>query len=276
LKKKILKISSWVLVLSVCILLWSFSNIEQSKVTCKQAIVSVDINDENFFLNSKDIIQAIHNSGDSIIGQTMDELNVNNYENLINQIPEVENSEVYKTLHGEIYVNVKQRKPIARIINYKNDGFYIDDKGKLMPLSENFTARVLVVTGNFHHSYAGNNYRNLKKDMADSTELDMEKDLLYSIFRLANFINKNEFWKAQVEQINIENNNFQIIPKAGDHIIVFGDANNIEKKFKKLFNLYQQGLPKVGWNKYESLDLRYEGQIIAKRKQEFIKQIKQR
>jgi cell division protein FtsQ len=276
LKKKILKISSWVLVLSVCILLWSFSNIEQSKVTCKQAIVSVDINDENFFLNSKDIIQAIHNSGDSIIGQTMDELNVNNYENLINQIPEVENSEVYKTLHGEIYVNVKQRKPIARIINYKNDGFYIDDKGKLMPLSENFTARVLVVTGSFHHSYAGNNYRNLKQDMADSSELDMEKDLLYSIFRLANFINKNEFWKAQVEQINIENNNFQIIPKAGDHIIVFGDANNIEKKFKKLFNLYQQGLPKVGWNKYESLDLRYEGQIIAKRKQEFIKQIKQR
>ena len=262
--------------LSVCILLWSFSNIEQSKVTCKQAIVSVDINDENFFLNSKDIIQAIHNSGDSIIGQTMDELNVNNYENLINQIPEVENSEVYKTLHGEIYVNVKQRKPIARIINYKNDGFYIDDKGKLMPLSENFTARVLVVTGNFHHSYAGNNYRNLKQDKADSSELDMEKDLLYSIFKLANFINKNEFWKAQVEQINIENNNFQIIPKAGDHIIVFGDANNIEKKFKKLFNLYQQGLPKVGWNKYESLDLRYEGQIIAKRKQEFNKQIKQR
>jgi cell division protein FtsQ len=112
--------------------------------------------------------------------------------------------------------------------------------------------------------------------MTDSSELDMEKDLLYSIFRLANFINKNEFWKAQVEQINIENNIFQIIPKAGDHIIIFGDANNIEKKFKKLFNLYQQGLPKVGWNKYESLDLRYEGQIIAKKKQEFIKQIKQR
>ena len=64
--------------LSVCILLWSFSNSEQTKVTCKQAIVSVDINDENFFLSSKDIIQAINNSGDSIIGQTMDELNVNN------------------------------------------------------------------------------------------------------------------------------------------------------------------------------------------------------
>jgi len=276
LKKKILKISSWFLVLSACILLWSFSNTEQSKVVCKQAIVSVDINNDNFFLSSKDIILAIKNSGDSIIGQTMDELNVNSYEKLINQIPEVENSEVYKTLNGEIFFKIKQRKPIARIINYKNEGFYIDDKGRLMPLSENFTSRVLVVTGSFHHSYAGNNYRNLKLDIADSTKLDMDKNLLYSIFRITNYINSNEFWKAQVEQINIDNNTFEIIPKAGDHIIIFGDANNIEKKFKKLFNLYQQGLPKVGWNKYETIDLRYEGQIIAKRKQEFIKPIKQR
>jgi cell division protein FtsQ len=275
LKNKILKISSWVLVLSICILLWSFSNSEQSKVVCKEAIVSVDIDNENFFLTSKDILQAVKNSGDSLIGKTMNELKVHDYENLINQIPEVENSEVYKTLTGEIYFKIKQRKPIARIINYKNEGFYIDDKGKLMPLSENFTSRVLVVTGNFHHSYAGNNYRNLKADKADTAKLDMQNNLLYSIYRLANYIDTHEFWKAQVEQLNVSNNNFEIIPKAGDHIILFGDANDIDKKFRKLFNLYQQGLPKVGWNKYESIDLRYEGQIIAKRKPEFIKPIKQ-
>jgi cell division protein FtsQ len=276
LKKKILKIFTWSIVLCICILLWSFANTEQSKIVCKQAIVNVDIKDENFFLSSKDIVQAIKFSGDSIVGQTLNELNVYKYEKLINQIPEVENSEVYKTLNGELYIKVKQRKPIARIINKKNEGFYIDDKGKLMPLSENFSARVPVVTGDFYHTYAGNYYRNYSRGITDSSKLDMKSNLLYSIYKLMDFINKSEFWKAQIEQINIDKDNFEIIPKAGDHIIIFGDATDIEKKFKKLFNLYQQGLPKVGWNKYESIDLRFEGQIIAKRKPEFIKINKQR
>lgn len=270
-KSKILKIASWVILLGTCIFFWSFSNSVQYDTVCKNVVVYIDYQDENFFLDSKDVLETIKSNGDSLVGEKIEAIQINSLEALINEKSEVENCEVYKTINGELYFNIKQRRPIARIINYKNEGFYIDSNGKLMPLSENFTARVPVVTGDFSHTYAGNYYRNLAQDIPDSVNLNTEKDLLYGIFRITNFIDKSDFWKAQIEQINISENSIELIPKAGDNIILFGDANNIEEKFNKLFSFYKDGLSKVGWNKYDRIDLRYKGQIVARKKTELLK-----
>ena len=59
---------------------------------------------------------------------------------------------------------------------------------------------------------------------------------------------------------------FEIIPRVGDILIVFGEGKKIKEKFDKLMIFYKEGLNKVGWGYYDTLDLRFEGQVVAGRK----------
>src|SRR4030095_5631689 len=71
----------------------------------------------------------------------------------------------------------------------------------------------------------------------------------------------------QVEQVDIDlQRNFIIIPKTGDHQVLFGDGQDIEKKFNRLYIFYHDVLSKVGWTKYSTVNVQYKGQLVAGRK----------
>ena len=55
----------------------------------------------------------------------------------------------------------------------------------------------------------------------------------------------------------------ELIPRIGSHIIVFGDYSDCEIKFRNLMSLYKNGLPAVGWNKYETINLKFKGQVVC-------------
>ena len=55
----------------------------------------------------------------------------------------------------------------------------------------------------------------------------------------------------------------ELIPRVGNHTIVFGDANQIESKFEKLIVFYNKGLSNTGWNEYSVINLKYEGQVVC-------------
>jgi cell division protein FtsQ len=78
------------------------------------------------------------------------------------------------------------------------------------------------------------------------------------------FINEDDFWKAQVAQIDIAKDaKITIYPQVTGQRVEFGKAEDFEVKFKKLMIFYKEILPQRGWTKYERVNLQYEGQIIA-------------
>jgi cell division protein FtsQ len=86
------------------------------------------------------------------------------------------------------------------------------------------------------------------------------------LYKIASYVDKHEFWKAQIEQIFVtRDNEFILIPKVGNHIILFGNAEEGDEKFEKLFVFYKEGLNRVGWNKYSSINIKYKGQVICKK-----------
>jgi cell division protein FtsQ len=87
---------------------------------------------------------------------------------------------------------------------------------------------------------------------------------IYDVYTLARFISGDSFWKAQIEQIYV-NNQFEIelIPRVGSHIIEIGTAENIEEKFENLKLLYLEGFNKIGWNQYERINLKYKNQVVC-------------
>ena len=133
----------------------------------------------------------------------------------------------------------------------------------IMPLSNKYTARLLVVSGALNEPYAKRyafNYNNLPDSLTEKTMLD-------DVYTIADYIDNSEFWKAQIEQIHVDKvSGFSLIPKVGNHKIVFGGTENLESKFEKLMIFYKKGLSKTGWNEYSSINLKYKNQVVCKKR----------
>jgi cell division protein FtsQ len=128
--------------------------------------------------------------------------------------------------------------------------FYIDSSIRILPLSDKFSARLPAFTG-----YAGNaNF----VSKADSS-------LLRNIKEVSTLIQADSFLMAMIEQVDITSQRkFEMLPKIGRQVIVFGTAENAEQKFEKLRMFYKQVMTKSGWSKYSEINLEYKNQVLAK------------
>ena len=71
----------------------------------------------------------------------------------------------------------------------------------------------------------------------------------------------------QVEQIHVTpKQEIVLVPRIGNHIIEIGKADNLEKKLAKLEEFYKEGLNKVGWNKYNKINIEFDKQVICTKK----------
>jgi cell division protein FtsQ len=244
----------WVLGLGTVISSMAFTEVQQRKVLCKSVHININREDENYFINAEDVRRILFSAGDSLVGTGVDKIPVSLLELLIRKNKYVKDAEVYIDVNGNLFVNVQQRKPLIRILNLQNISYYIDEDGYKMPLSTLYSARVLVANGNIEEEYDVIN---------DTIKTQKLKDLHF----LAELVRKDVFWDAQIEQVYIEqNNDIVLIPRLGDHKIVLGDTSRITEKFDNLMVFYKKALPKVGWETYHTISVKYKGQVVCTRR----------
>ena len=233
---KILQISLWVVALVAIIITLGFVNISREQTIFSKPIINIDYETENRFINENDILSQILNKEDTGT-LLLNHFNVTKIEEKLDNNHSIKDVQVHKTIDGKLIINVKQRRPIIRIFS-RNESYYIDEKGNLMPLSSKYTARLLVVSGNLYEPF-GKRYRFTYDNLKDSLT---EKTLLDDIYKIANYIDNSEFWKAQIEQIHVNKvSEFELVPKVGNHKIVLGGVDNLEGKFEKLMIFYKKG-----------------------------------
>jgi cell division protein FtsQ len=264
--KKILIVVLWSGLLIGLLFTMGFVNMEQDALPCTALRVDVNQDENLYFLDNLDVIRLINDRGDSIVGQPKATVNVTEIEKALNSHPDIANAEVYMSINGEVRVSVKQRKPVARVINSDGDSYYIDSEGRLMPLSDKYSAKVLVASGAISEPYV-RRYMYSIADIGGDSLLN-STSVLDEIFAMANYVNADEFWRSQVAQIYINSDkDMEIVPLAGDQRIIFGDTTFMDEKFKKLLTFYQQGLNTTGWwDKYSTINLKFRNQIVCTKK----------
>jgi len=264
--KKVVQIILWLLPALGLPVILGFANAEQNNVLCTGITVNIDNSDENFFVDETDIKEIIYSKGDSLIGSAVSLINCNKLEQLILKNPSIKDVQVYATVVGEVKADIVQRKPVVRIYNTIGESFYIDETGSVMPLSSKFSSRVPVANGNIRESLGGLSLFNVHK--IESVDSLASKTLIDDIFAVVNFIEKDSFWKAHIQQFFVnEKNDIELIPMVGNHKIILGDKKDLDSKFQKLMLLYQKGLSKTGWNQYSIINLKFKNQVICTKKQ---------
>lgn len=267
-KFKKIAILSLLIICSIGLLLsLGFVNKEQDVLRCKSLEIHVDQDRDLYFLDRMDIEKLIKSRGDSVIGQPKSTLDIPALEKALNSHADIANAEASVSIDGNVKVNVKQRRPILRIINENGDSYYMDDVGKLMPLSDKYTAKVLVANGKITESY-GKHYKRSMEDIAKDSAM-RAKSMFDELFAMATYIEQDVFWKSQVQQLFVnDDKEIELVPMVGNQKIIFGDTACMDEKFKKLMIFYSQGLNTTGWwNKYATINLKFRNQIVCTKKE---------
>jgi cell division protein FtsQ len=264
--KKILVIVLWIIGLSGLFVSLAFVSKKDKKIISKNITINIVNTEENNFIDETDIKNYLIESNSLSLNKTKENINVYQIEKNLNTHPAIENSEVSTDVNGDVNIKVKQRTPIVRIYNLNEDSYYLDDKAELMPLSENYTARVLVANG-----YIADQYINLYLfTINDLNKFENLKSasLLDDIFVMANYITKDSVLNNLIHQIYItKEKEIELFPSIGNHKIIFGEAVDLEEKFNKLKTFYKEGLNKTNrWNHYSTLNIKYKNQVVCTKK----------
>lgn len=173
---------------------------------------------------------------------TKENLVLNKLESVLTNHPTIEKAEVFVTTQGKLKAQVKQKTPIARVYNSERS-FYIDSQGTVMPLSDNFSARVPLVSAHF------------------------TEDNKAEIIRVLRYIHNDDFLTKNIISIEVkQDKNILMKNRNYNYLIDFGKPTEIEKKFNNYKAFFQKASQDSLIEKYSSINLKFTKQVVCTKK----------
>ena len=241
----------WLMSLSGLFVLMSFIEVKKQTLKCRD--VKVILPGSYNFIERDEVDRILLENTGSLVGRNLNDINIHKLENTLKANPFIEYAKIFADMNGVVNVQIRQRQPILRIINMANVHFYIDGNGLKMPISDNFTARVLVANGMIDEDFSGK---------VDTLNSKLARDL----YNTALFIKNDTLWNDQIEQLFVNlKGDIEIVPRVGNHTIILADADSLNTKFRNLLAFYKKVMPKVGWDTYKSINLKYANQIVCEK-----------
>ena len=240
---------TWLISLGGLVVLMSFIEVKKAEVVCKD--VKIYIPGSQYFIDKKEVESILQLSSFTLVGRRIDGINMHQLENKLKDNPFVEFAKVYADMDGVLMIEIEQREPIMRVMTQNDKDFYIDKNGLKIPLSTNFTARVLAANGFIEEPFG---------NKVDTLHTTLARDL----FKTVSYIHSDSLWDAQIGQIYVnQDHEIELIPRVGSQRILLGNADSLDLKFKNLMAFYKQALPQVGWDAYKTINIKYANQIIG-------------
>ena len=225
-----------IIVLAVVSIFFAFTSSQNNAKPISEVEVSF-IGDNNLFISKTKVDKLLIQNNDYIKCVSKDILDLKALENKLSSHDMIENSEVYISINGILKIDIKQRNPYARVIS--DSSFYIDNNGTKMPLSDNYSARVLLVHG-----------------LNDESKIDY-------VFKLIKTIRDDEFLNLNVTDILINKSDISLRVRNCDFEVLVGDLNNLETKIKNFKAFYQKAYRDKILNNYKKVNLQFNNQIVC-------------
>jgi len=210
---------------------------------------SINIRNEQYgFVDKADVKLKLLNDKDIDVKKiSLGRLDIGKMEKIVATNPWVADAQVFVDNEKVVHVNLTQRVPVARIFDQAGNSYYLDNAHEAMPLCDRYIHYTTVVT----------NVPVLKND-------SLGNSLKAQIVKVVRQVERDSFWNAQVSQIILNDDKaFELVPVLGNHKILIGDTANLDEKFENLYAFYKKVMTRIGWDKYEVLDARYKGQVVA-------------
>ena len=250
--KKVLWVIAWSVLGVGCLTLLVAAVRRQNHALCKGVRITIT-GSGRWMVDSAELRDILTDKQTRVlIGTPAENISTRRLEKKLGASPWVKKAELFFDSKQVLWVKVTEREPVARVFTTDGQSFYMDTSGARLPLKDYFPLKLPVFT---------------------SCPLDKKvwtgQDTLFcrEMGVLSAYLVSHPFWMEMTQQIAVTpEGSFELVPAIGDHVVELGDTSALDNKFNRLMVFYRDVLPKVGWNKYASIDVRFAGQVIGVRK----------
>ncbi len=246
--RKVLQATVTLIVTAGCIV----AVLSASEANHKRTVRALDIRIRNAdacaFLTTAEIREMLLENRHIIPEETpVSVLDLNSMEAIMRSNPWISEAEVYVDNTNTLHVVISQRVPVFRVFEQDGNSYYIDSTGNTLPLSGKYTHYAIIIT----------NVPELKNDSTGDA-------LKAQMLKVSQAIGADSFWNPQVASIKLNDDlTFELVPVLGNHRILIGDTAHLQEKLSNVFAFYKQVFNRIGWDKYQVVDARFRGQIVA-------------
>jgi len=194
---------------------------------------------EQIFIDEATVNKLLIQNKIPVKNISLEKLDLNAIEKQVESHPMVEKAEVYVDIQRNLHTDIRQRKPLARVLG--EEQFYIDSKGVKMPLSEHYSARVPIVTG-------------------------LKENEIESAYKLITHINKDLFLKQNITQIkSYSEGRFGLKLRNQKFQIFVGKVEKLDHKFMNFKAFYIKAKKDSLLHQYKRIDLQYGNQVVCEK-----------
>lgn len=238
-----MKIFTWtnirlVLMITLVIFLFSFTSHRNAlrKITKTEVIF---VGENSLFLKTEMVNKLLIEKNQDLKTINKDGLDLNKLEKSVNNHQMIQKADVFVSVDGVLKAVVEQKTPVGRVFD-ETGSFYIDYEGNKMPLSDNYTARIPLLSG-------------------EITAVKKEK-LSEVLKRIA----EDDFLKKNIIGVQVLPDGSLIMANRNyDYQIDFGRTINIERKFKNYKAFFQKAVLDSTLDKYRRINLKFTKQVVC-------------
>ena len=226
------------MIIAVIIGLFSFTSYRNERRKIKSTEV-VFIGENTLFIKPEMVNKLLIEKNKELKTISKVDLDLKELEKSVNKQEMIQNADVFVSVDGVLKAVVKQKTPVGRVFD-EAGSFYIDCKGNKMPLSDNYTARVPLVSGEIN-------------------VINKEK-----LAEVLNMITQDDFLKKNIIGLQVLQNGSLILENRNyDFQIDFGRTINIEKKFNNYKAFFQKAVSDSTLKNYRRINLKFTKQVVC-------------
>lgn len=220
-----------------------WAHAEAAKNSCKGIEIHIVEGHSADSVTRKGIMAEINSYPEKIVGCQIPTIDTRKLEQHLKAYPQFEDVVCSFSTGGILNVKVTPMVPELRVFE-DSTSYYINKDGKRMASKATFFVDVPVVSGKFNESFK-------------------PVDLL----PVTRFIASDPMLKGLVGMVSANDiDNIILVPRIHGHVINFGDTNRLVEKRKALLAVYKKVLPYKGWEEYDTISVKFKGQVVATRK----------
>ena len=189
------------------------------------------------FLDVEIVNKLLIQSNDSLFFQQKDMVALNKVEQQFLDHPVVKSAELFTVPEGKLHIEIEERLPIVRI--QADNSFYLDEVGKVMPLSDRFTAKVPLFYG------------------------ELKEENMQALVQLISKLSSDAFLAAEVIDFQWQNSAFVLGLRSYPFEVVWGEDIAFEHKVEKLKRFCAFTLENKD-KKFNRINLTYDKQVVAR------------
>ena len=243
-RKTLIYLALSLVLAAYCVMSLTLSN--QAAATAMSVSPIVQINDSlsRRFVSQQRVREILAQAGIKLDSVTWRNIDTRRIEQLLSAETNIESARCHRLSNDRLLIEVTPMVPVIRVFDRNGHSYYVNREGKHLEASSDYHVDVPVVSGTFTR----------------------QRPATY-VIPVADYISRDSVLNALVSMIQISpQGDIMLIPVIRGHVINMGDTTAIADKFERLNAMYRKVMPAKGWQYYDTLSLKYAGQVVATRR----------